>query len=289
MSYPKYIVLLFSVFIIVQQAANGQLTIKASVDKNRILLGEPFQLTVEAIMGSNVKKFNLPDSIPHFEFLAPLVIDSISKYQGIELKAVYMLTSFDSGRWNLPSFSLSANIKTDSIPIDVVFSDFDPQQDYHDIKDIIEIKPAKKKTQWWWIIAGAILLGLILYAILQKKNKPIPVLFTSSLSPYDEAIRELNELKKKELPAKQFHSGITTIFRIYIFRRKEILSLQKTTADLVVKLRELDLSKTDFEKLAKALRLSDFVKFAKYEPSEEDDEETWLSIRDTIERIENKA
>jgi hypothetical protein len=55
----------------------------------------------------------------------------------------------------IPSFVFAEGIVTDSIPVDVVFSEFNPEQDYHDIKDIIEVTPQKKKDkQWWWYLIG---------------------------------------------------------------------------------------------------------------------------------------
>ena len=76
---------------------------------------------------------------------------------------------------------------------------------------------------------------------------------------------------------------------MYVARKKGISSLQKTTDDLVVQLKELDLEKNSFEKLSKALRLSDFVKFAKYQPAPDDDRIAWETIRESIISIEKSA
>lgn len=288
MKQQKIIPFILLFLLVTPNLAKGQSSIKAVVDKNKILLGEAFQLSIEAaIQKGSKEKFKTLDTIPHFEFVEPPQIDTSSLNNGMLIKSIYRLTSFDSGRWSIPSFSLSAKIKTDTILIDVVFSEFDPQQEYHDIKDIIEVNTPGKKMQWWWFVVGALLLGLILYSVLRKKTTPQAVAPKYSLNAYDEAMKELNELKREKLPSKQFHSRITAIFRTYVFKRKGILSLQKTTADLVLQLRELNLDKVEFEKLAQGLRLSDFVKFAKYEPSVEDNQGAWNTIRDTIEKIES--
>lgn len=62
--------------------------------------------------------------------------------------------------------------------------------------------------------------------------------------------------------------------------------MQKTTDDLVVQLRDLRMSKEQFDKLSLALRLGDFVKFAKYEPAASDEEESFENIRKSIDQIE---
>ncbi|HEY6064151.1 MAG TPA: hypothetical protein VIV35_11110, partial [Chitinophagaceae bacterium] len=79
---------------------------------------------------------------------------------------------------------------------------------------------------------------------------------------------------------------LTDIFRLYIFRKKGILSLQKTTADLILQLRDLPFSKEQFDKLSQALRLSDFVKFAKYVPAADDNRNCFEEIRNSIMTIE---
>ena len=289
MSYQKIIVFCCSLFLSMHYA-KGQSSIKASVDKNRIVLGEIFTLRVEAELKENAgEKFRPFDTIPHFEFAMVPKIDTASSGNGKRIIAIYQLTSFDSGRWSIPVISLSSAIKTDSIPIDVVFSEFDPTQAYHDIKDIIETVTPKKKFPWWWIAAGVLLIGAAIYYFSKgKKISPQTVEVKSSKNAYEEAMQKLNALKTAGFSSKDFHSGVTDIFRTYVFKRKGIRSMQKTTADLVIQLRELDLEKAGFEKLSQALRLSDFVKFAKYEPSVDDDNEAWSRVRDAIIEIENR-
>ena len=45
-------------------------------------------------------------------------------------------------------------------------------------------------------------------------------------------------------------------------------------------------TKEQFEKISQTLRLSDFVKFAKYIPSSEDDKNSFDTINWTIQKIE---
>jgi hypothetical protein len=267
--------------------AQGGTSIKASIDKNRILIGEPITLTIDAYFSpESIKNFIEIDSLEHFELLEKPELDTIDKNGGIELRGVYKITSFDSGHWVIPSFSISPTDKTDTIPVDVVFSDFNPKQDYHDIKDIIEVNPEKKKI-WWWYAAGGILLAVILIYFLFRKKKTVPETKQAVvIHPYQEALNSLRELEKAKLDAKQFHSRLADIFRFYIYRKKGILSLQKTTDDLVVQLNEMNMSKDQFAQLAQSLRLGDFVKFAKYIPLEEDDHLAFEVIKKSIDEIE---
>ncbi len=269
--------------------AQGGPAIKASVDKNRILIGEPLQLTIEANLSRGVAiSFVQVDSISHFELLDKPRVDTIQSGDGITIKAIYRITSFDSGHWVIPSFSLSKTVRTDTIPVDIVFSDFDPNQPYHDIKDILEVTPAKKKQWWWYVAGGALLLVLILGWLLRKKKTTLAVKPIAAIDPFEEAMKQLAQLQKEKPDPKSYYSKLTDIFRVYVSRKKGILSLQKTTGDLVIRLRDIGLDKEQFNKLSQSLQLSDFVKFAKYIPSPEDDKQAFEIIGRSIEAIEQK-
>jgi hypothetical protein len=287
MNSPKiFFVILF--FLSAGISRGQSVTIKASVDKNRILIGERLQLRLEAEIPENEPiRFFLIDSIPHFEFLEQTKTDTINTNSGTRLVRVIPLTSFDSGHWVIPSFTFSGNLVTDSLPIDVVFSDFDPTKDYHDIKDIIEIEPTVKKQWWWYAAGGGLLLLLALIYFLTRKKKAIPSAVVPETDPYKEAMESLESLRSAKPDPKLFYIQLVNIFRLYVFRRKNILSLQKTTDDLVIQLRNLEMSKESFDRLAQALRLSDYVKFAKYIPSKEDDQASFETIKRSIEEIES--
>lgn len=288
-SHPIFFLLLVLNASITTAQQGG--SIIATTDKNRILIGEPLLLAVEVKFNKKEDFKALPvDSIPHFESLEEPVFDTIRNDGALIVRGSYKLTSFDSGHWVIPSFSLSRTVKTDTIGIDVVFSEFDPNKDYHDIKEIIAVDVTNKKTFWWWYVAGGLLLlGLILWLFLKGKTPKTEVKPSPVTDPYEEAMLQLEKLTKGKAGSKEFHSSLTDIFRLYIFRRKGILSLQKTTDDLVIQLKELKIDKENFEKLSQSLRLSDFVKFAKYSSSAEDDSQCLLIIKNIIRQIEKSG
>jgi hypothetical protein len=288
-----YRVLFFYALLVNAAAVNAQssVTIKATSDKNKILLGEPIILTIEASFPSQAAiSFIAIDTIPHFEFLEKPAIDTTTQNNTTIIKRVYKLTSFDSGHWVIPAFILSPSAKTDTIPVDVVFAEFDARQDYHDIKDVLNIKPAGNKTPWWWYVAGALLLAvlLLIYFLQKGKKKEIsnPPVF---INAFEEAMEKLMQLRKQPLPAKEYYGGLTDIFRQYIFKKKEILSLQKTTGDLLYQIKQLNFPKEQYDKLAQALSLCDFVKFAKYVPAREDEEVAYNDILNAIKAIESTS
>lgn len=275
--------LFFSVFV----AAQRQVTVKATVDRPQILIGEPIRLTLEAdIPEDQPIRFFRVDTLPHFELLEKGKIDTSNTGSGTVLSQLIHITSFDSGHWVIPSFVLYGDIATDTVPVDVGFSPFDPGQPYHDIKDIIEVKPAAPaKNRWWWYIAGSVLLLLVIAALLLRKKKPA-ALIAPPPDPYKTAMEKLGKLFKEKKEPRLYYSRLVDIFRIYVFAKRGIHSLQKTTDDLVMQLRDLDLPGNQFDQLVQALRLSDFVKFARYVPVPEDDRSAFEAIKNSIESIE---
>ena len=287
MKLTRIFILLFVLFYHPAIAQQG-VSIKSSVDKNKILIGEPLKLTVEITVPEKAN-FLSPsiDSIAHFEFLQPSQSDSIFEGGSKAIKTIYTLTSFDSGQWVIPAFVLSKKIKTEAIIVDVAYSEFNREQDYHDIKDIIEVETKEEKKNWlWYAIAATVVVLGIMYYFLRKKKPPSSAAPAPVINAFEEAMEQLTALQKKGLQGKEFHTKLVDIFKLYVLRKKNILSLQKTTEDLVMQLRTIMLDKELYAEMQQALRLSDFVKFAKYIPTAEDDNSAFNSIKKSIQSIE---
>lgn len=287
--FYKTTITIIAVFFTLLAAAQSKTTVKASIDRSQILIGEPIRLTLEAdIPEHEAIRFFQTDSIPHFEFLSKQKIDTSNTGRGTVLSQIIHITSWDSGHWVIPSFQLGENIVTDTLPVDVGFSPFSPEQPYHDTKEIIEVNPQeeKQKIKWWYIVGGAVLLMLLLILLFRKKKKPVVTAIEQPVDPYKEAMGQLEQLQREKPDTKQYYSRLVDVFRKYIDAKKGIHSLQATADDLVIQLKSLNLQKEQFDDLAKSLRLSDFVKFAKYVPSTDDDKNTFEIIKKSIQQIE---
>ena len=262
--------------------------VEVSVEKKQVLLGEPFLLRIQLQIPEGAKgQLPLIDSIPHFEFTQPPVIDSSNEKGVKNIKAVYYLSSFDSGHWVIPSYRISREVKTDTVGVDVVFADFDKEQPYHDIKDIIEVKAPAKKN-WWWLAGGGLFVLLVIIYLLtrKKRKKTAPAGPVTVVDPFREAINDLQKLKQAAIGQKEYYTKLTDIFRNYLFRRKGILSLQETTGDLIPLLKNTGLSDGELSGLRQSLLLSDFVKFAKYQASGAEDGSCFDEIEKAIQSIE---
>lgn len=281
------------VFVVVLHSfSNAQVYVKVSVDKNAIVIGEPIALTLEAYipLGQQITWFPL-DTMPHFEFLKKSKSDTVESIEGKKITQLLTITSFDSGRWEIPQLELKVSKQsyyTDTLMIDVGFTPFDRDADYRDIKDIIEVNnPDTKYIPW--VIAAVILISVAIVIYFLRKRKQVETVKKKdqpNLSPYDEAMLALAELRKKGMPqngqVKWYYTELNDILRIFVFRKLNIATMEKTNEELILQLRQLNLSKESFSELAQALRMSDYVKFAKYHPGSEDNERNYQVIQSAI-------
>ncbi len=290
-------ILLTQVFLIVFSIAFSQdsVSVKASVDRGEILIGEPIQLMFEVKLplGSQAAWFPL-DSILHFEFVEKGIIDSVTTISDRSFRQHLIVTSFDSGRWVIPALPLTLNGKkyfTDSIPVTVNFSKFDPKQDYHDIKDILAVdNPYTNYIAW--ILSGLTIVSalLFLYFVTRKKITRIAEQkSTLRISPYEEAMKSLEELKSRRLSEtgllKLYYTCLNDILRLFVSRKLQITTMEKTNEELIMQLKGLNIPNDQFSLLVQALRMSDFVKFAKYRPDEEDNQRNFEIIKSSIELL----
>ncbi len=275
--------------------AQSSVTVNASVDKSEVLIGQRIQLSfdVKISLGFNPSWFQL-DSIPHFDIIEKGKIDSVITESDKSYHQNIIITSFDSGAHVIPRLPIiidGKNFLTDSIPITVKFTPLDSKQDYHDIKDILDVQNPYSKYIVWAIVAVTLIsIVLFIYFITRKqkeKTKGEDAQTVSRLTAYDEAIRSLEELNKQQLPekgqVKLYYSRLNDILRLFVLRKLHIASMTKTNEELIIQLKELDISREQFSHLAQSLRMSDFVKFAKYLPNENDNEENFKVIKSSVE------
>lgn len=278
----------FSLFFFVVLVANflHAQDVRFSFDKQKILLGEPIQLKIEAVLGAGQgSDLFSRDTLPHFEVLDQSRIDTVREGGGIHLTQTMSITSWDSGSWKLPSL-IHNGVASQPVVIEVGYtSPWDAKQPYHDIKSIIPVKHPGQTTWWWYLIGLAVLGGLfLLFFPPGKKGREEPKLDSSA---YKKAMQQLEALQKRPgSGAKEYYTELVNIFRTYLKGAKGIQSFSKTTDDLSIQLQPLKLPQTQYNGLVQTLRLSDLVKFAQYRPENSSNDEAFNTIKQSITSIE---
>jgi hypothetical protein len=247
-------------------------------------------------MGETLTWFNL-DSIPRFEIIDKGKADTADNIDGKQYHQELIITSFDSGMVIIPPIIIKVGTKayaTDSIPVEVSYAPLDVSKDYRDIKEIVEVaKPAWMK---WipWILGAVTLIAIAIIVYLLRKPKkaaPVPQPVQPKQSPYEEALQALEELRKQGWlqngEVKTYYSRLNDILRVFMFRKLKVATLEKTNEELIAQLRQMPIDKESFSQLAHALQIADFVKFARYQPDANDNENNFTVIQSAIKTLNN--
>jgi len=258
--------------------AQNQPKVSALADTTKIRIGE--QINYQIIVDDAETAVEFPklqlDSLGKIEIVESLNIDTLKN----RLIKKYKLTSFDSGRYVIPKQSIyiwNQPYYTDSIAIDVTTVAVDTtKQKMYTIK-AIQGEPYTFddfKSYLWWILGILLLLGIILYFVLRKKETPEEI--EAKIPPYELALQRLKELDDKQLwqknKIKKYYVELTDIVRSYIEREMNIPALESTTDELLETITDfntssaLNIPEKTIMKLRKLLQEADLVKFAKFKP-----------------------
>lgn len=272
-----------------------EVRVKASIDRNKILIGEPIQLRLDVEIPQNTAMgwFHL-DTLPHFQFITRNAIDTQNNARTILFKQFVTITSFDSGSWVIPQLPLTVGNNrylTDSIPVTVDYSPMDPNQPYHDIKDILEVPEADSGYINYIILAITLLaIALLIWIFWKKKKSAAPAAVAGlARSPLDQALLELNALKADQesgvTTVKTYFIRLNDILRVYFKNRQLVTAPDAGNEQFVLKVQQ-DLKAEQVQSLAQTLRLADAVKFARYGASVQEQQEALEVIRKTLPVIE---
>jgi len=291
----KLIIVCCTLFIAKPSSAQ---TISATLDRDKILLGEQVTLTLQVqdvnTRLTTLQWLNLPDTFNHIEIVKRDVIDSVDAGGLTTFSQKIVITSFDSGRWQFPELKMMLTdnsnkqtiIKANPLFIDVLPVDVSNLKDYHPIKDIIEVDVKKNIYLIIALMAGGILLLFVLWWLLFRKKKPKPVVAKpkDNLTNYQRALKQIELLQQQNPPAKEFYQRLDDIYRTYFDEELDVKTLQNTTDELMTTMKLFLPDERIRTRFYQLVRLAAAVKFAKYLPddSRKEDVQTVLVTLDYI-------
>lgn len=259
-------------------------SVSASLDRDKILLGEQVTLQLNLTEVNPLIYFvasgpQVSDTLNHIEVIKRTNIDTIEVNGTNSFQQNFIITGFDSGRWQLGPFNFilqeknSGKQKTVASPavyLTVLPVDVSALKTYHPLKDIIEVQTS---FNWWPVITAAVvLIAAIIIFIVIKKRKKTPLIAKPVLigTPIQRAIEKLQKLHKQSLnnndEIKKFHSDIDIICRTYFEETTSVQAMQATTSEIFSRMNifipDADLRR----KMLAIFELNASVKFAKYMP-----------------------
>ena len=306
MKYYFYLILLL---IIAETASAQDVSSKASLDTNNLLIGERITLKFEILSKPDylVVWPEILDTIGKIEILKRSKIDTLASKGLISYSQSIELTAFDEGNFQIPPFTFvyekkgSGNLLTSlTEPLYVNFSTvaIDTNTSIKDIKAPLEFPVTLSEILPYILYGlGAIGLGILIYfAIKRIKREPKRKIkrYDATMPADLEAIEALNHLEKEKLWQKSFYkeyyTRLTDIIRTYIHRRYTINSFEMTSIEIIEALSQKDVPELAFTALASIFNTSDVAKFAKYEPIASENsaamENSYLFVKTTKEMIE---
>ncbi len=99
-----------------------------------------------------------------------------------------------------------------------------------------------------------------------------------------EQLRKANE--GGEMPIKEYHTKLADVLKIYYSKASRQNVLNKTTEEILTKLKSHQLHAETALQTGEALQTGDAAKFAKYHPSFTENELALNYLKNTIEEIE---
>jgi hypothetical protein len=202
------------------------------------------------------------------------------------------MTSFDSGRWVIPSLVVSVNgrnFKTEPLPVAVMSIPL-RGNDYNDIKEIIPVNDGGVNwKKWLFVLAIGLLIVLGAYYWWERRQRVSPVVpEVSRATAFDEAMGALKKIQQEKLhekgEIKTYYSSIYDVFRLYLARVSGKPFMQFTTDEILMSAKGI-LAPDLFSSTAEVMRITDAVKFAKYQSHMQESAQSLERIKLGIEEI----
>ena len=301
---------MFLLSVIISASKGQEVSVTTAFDTSRIFIGDQINFTVTVDQPSEVS-VTLPffkDSLcKNIEILAgPIVDSSLSQDGRIKILEKYLITSFDSGFYQIPpvfaemksenglkrfysDYSQLEVIRVSITPVDTTAKIFDIIEPYRAPVTIGEILP--------WLLL-LILCGIIIYAIVKylPRLKRVKTGIEKIIDPdpaHVIAFRELEKLKEDQLwqkgEIKNYYTRLTEILRLYLEKRFNVFSLELTTNETLDALIKTGFKKQDsYHILRSVLVGADLIKFAKYNPEPAENEEHFQNSWNFVEATKEK-
>lgn len=275
-----------------------------SIDKDSVFVGQPFNYKIDIRIPNNyiVDWTTVKDTLSkNIEVInRSEVLSTPINNSDIIVSQTLTLTSFDTGYVEIPpidiKYSRSSNdttqnncytkymyIYVEAVPIDTTMA-------YKPIK--MPIKQNLTFIETTPYIGGALILaGLILltvYLIKRSKSRNnIEEEFIPNIPAIVTARERLSQLKNANLwqsgKSKEYYTDLTDIVREYLEGQFNIDAIEMTSDEILQEVRKLQLDKLIFEKLENTLITADLVKFAKANPSPNENEVAYNNINSFVE------
>ena len=293
-----YIMLLLSSLAVSAQGKlveAGQSFLQPLQERDSVLIADQLFYGFELPQVEEGTRFAFPDVkdtlMTNIRIVKPWQVDTVKVHKQkkgqpriMDLRGGITITSFEEGIYYLPKLAVQRMSKDGTVdtlvfeaqkveimtmPVDT--ATFQP----HDIKDVIRYPVTFAEVAPW--VAGSLafagLLALVIWLIIRYRRSHDPEHMKKDPA-HIVALRKLDRYRgnKMWIPERQkaFYSGITDTLREYIAARYGVGAMEMTTAEIFNDMKSTDAPADLLDELRELFERADFVKFAKFTASDED-------------------
>lgn len=300
-------ILLFCMMSFLGIQCDAQVTfLRGRTDVDTIVVGQPFDyqlsLTIPKDYFVEWKQFGdtLSKSIDVIN-IEDVKTTAINNSDNVIMTQNLTLTSFDTGYVYVPEISVTYSkslqdsirytLRTDEKELYVTTVAVDTTEAFRPIKGVMR-QGLTAKELFPWIAIVIIIAGVVYLIIYLKKHKKTKdVVVEEKKKPTIPAIitarAKLAEMKDNEVwntpQTKDYYTDLTDIAREYLEGQFEIDAIEMTTDEIMEAINRLDLNNLTKSKLQDTLTTADLVKFAKANPSAEQNKQSFSDINNFVE------
>ena len=295
-------------FEIDKEYERGPLTAHVRVDKSKITIADTLQLELEASIDPNYD-VNMPKVDEMLENFGIVdwknAGDKLDAKNDIVRTYQYRLEPFLSGTFQIPAFTFEFHdvnnpqenqYKLTTEPVDIEVASLLGEQranlQISDISGVVDM-PKQPSYLWIWIFSVLVIITCMTGGVLYFKRKHVKELVRIFKPAHEIAYERLRVLVKQNLieagKIKEFYEGISDILRHYIEHRFELRAPERTTEEFLFEIQySTALSMSEKESLGEFLTHCDMVKFAKYNPTNEQIQKMFDLVKSFIEKTKSE-
>jgi hypothetical protein len=270
-------------FICVTAAFAQQVGLSARTDSTNYRIGDWINLHVDGTIAAEV------------DTILPAVNDSVGGFAVLHVNReigkpswLFTLMTIDSGNVFIPPIPFAYRVKgdtathkafTNAVYLSVRGIAIDSKGDIKDIKAPVSAPWQFEDLLPYLIAILLVSAGGYAYYYYRKKQKEKLAAYIPpkpKIAPHTAALYALRELEEKKLwqggKVKEFYSEATGIVRTFFEGRWNIIALELTTDEILHQMKKFSESEVVWNEMQSFLVTADLVKFAKFVPTPEDNE-----------------
>lgn len=291
MSYKKIIGIIITFISFTLTGYSQAISVSASLDSSIMKIGEQRKIALEVTQPHSAIVYfptiSGNDTLAQgIEIVRVSPQDTIKTNNKLTIKQEYIITSFDTGRYELPPFVFKSKTQTyesGTLFLDVITYDEDLTNAQLTGMAYNYDPPFNWMRFFLYLSIVLIIIGLAaliyyIYKVVQemKNNQVEEEIIVDNRLPHEIALEELEKIKADKLwqkgEVKVYYTILTDTLREYFSKRFNMPAMEMTSSEILRSLKYEQEAHDVLEKIRQIFDISDMVKFAKMEPSQEDNE-----------------